>query len=246
MSCVLLSLLFCHFLPAADISVTSWSVRPEAVFAFVGSTGDLALQDSLRQRVEARATPSEHVYSSSTKQSAPAFSLGATGATPEWHHLSVSLGAHLTYSHLYTKASTDKVSEKGMATEDTSYSDEVTLTGLSLDIEPGIQWRPFSRHIFALRGRLSGIPLGDQDVRWETSDEGTKNGSGSFLAVRTTLALSYAYRILDRLEVGLEFDLNEPGLYKSRAIRAGGLEYRPGTDGGGKEMRLRLGWPIAL
>lgn len=242
MSCVLLSLLFCHFLSAADISVTSWSVRPEAVFAFVGSTGDLALQDSLRQRVEARATPSEHVYSSSTKLSASAFSLGATGATPEWHHLSASLGAHLTYNYLHTKVNADEMGYIG----DISYSDEVTLTGFSLDAEPGIQWRPFSRHVFALRGRLSGIPLGDQDVRWETSDEGTKNGSGNFLAVRTTIALSYAYRILDRLEVGLEFDLNEPGLYKSKAVRAGNLEYVPGTDGGGKEMRLRLGWPIAL
>lgn len=228
MSCVLLSLLFCHFLSAADISVTSWSVRPEVVFAIVDPTGDIALQKALMQRVG--VTSFENFYPSSTKQSAQAFSMGATGATPEWHHLSASLGAHLTYSHLSTKASTD----------------EVTLTGFSLDIEPGIQWRPFSRHIFALRGRLSGIPLGDQDVRWETSDERTKNGSGNFLAVRTTIALSYAYRILDRLEVGLEFDLNEPGLYKSKAIRADGLEYRPGTDGGGKEMRLRLGWPIAL
>lgn len=240
MSCVFLSLLFCHFLPAADISVTSWSVRPEAVFAIVDPTGDIALQKALMQRVG--VTSSDHVYASSTKLSASAFSLGATGATPEWHHLSASLGAHLTYNYLHTKVNADEMGYIG----DISYSDEVTLTGFSLDAEPGIQWRPFSRHVFALRGRLSGIPLGDQDVRWETSDEGTKNGSGNFLAVRTTIALSYAYRILDRLEVGLEFDLNEPGLYKSKAVRAGNLEYVPGTDGGGKEMRLHLGWPIAL
>lgn len=215
-------------------------MRPEVVFAIVDPTGDIALQKALMQRVE--VTSSDHVYPSSTKQSAPAFSLGATGATPEWHHLSASLGAHLTYNYLHTKVNADEMGYIG----DINYSDEVTLTGFSLDIEPGIQWRPFSRHVFALRGRLSGIPLGDQDVRWETSDEGTKNGSGNFLAVRTTVALSYAYRILDRLEVGLEFDLNEPGLYKSKAVRAGDLEYVPGTDGGGKEIRLRLGWPIAL
>lgn len=215
-------------------------MRPEAVFAIVDPTGDIALQKALMQRVG--VTSSDHVYASSTKLSASAFSLGATGATPEWHHLSASLGAHLTYNYLHTKVNADEMGYIG----DISYSDEVTLTGFSLDAEPGIQWRPFSRHVFALRGRLSGIPLGDQDVRWETSDEGTKNGSGNFLAVRTTIALSYAYRILDRLEVGLEFDLNEPGLYKSKAVRAGNLEYVPGTDGGGKEMRLRLGWPIAL
>lgn len=202
----------------------SWTLRPELVVASVQNAGDLVFAES-------SGAGSGTGSISSTTAWGRLYGAGAVLATPEWHGVSAVMGTHLARFVAHTQ-----VDRAG------SGSVDLDLTGYVMDCAPGLQWRPFQRHLFGCQARFAYIPVGDQDVDWD----GSSKGSGSYLAIHPHWGVSYAYRILDRVEVGLEIDLVEPGLYRDREIRAGTRSYAPGSDGGGRELRLRAGWPIGI
>jgi hypothetical protein len=198
----------------------SWTVRAELVLSSVSNAGDEPFRKAL-----------DSTNSGNSIEWGMLYGAGAVLATPEWSGLAATLGMHVAYLHEYTRV------------DDPDHGNShIDLTGTVLDLAPGVQWRPFRRHLFGFQCRFAYIPLGDQEVKLD----GSAASSGSHLAVHPHLAVSYAYRILDRVELGLEVDLTEPGLYDGHAIRAGGFSYTPGSDGGGRELRLHAGWPIGL
>lgn len=217
-------------------SGATYTVRPEVFVSRSSIHGDLGFTDMV---IDAYRANGMHPEFQQTSMNSLNYGLGAIVFTPEWNRLSFGLGTHLVHSNVYISCDA-----RPDSTSVDDENQEVDFVNWNLDLQLTTQWRPFKRHLFAVNYRLSGITFGDQSAERYRDEKRYLTEKGNYRALMNQFSVSYAYRILDRIEIGFEYGLNDPDYFRDKNA-SGNLSY-DFSSGGGREKRIRISWPINL